>query len=157
MLIGWIITAVVLGMLAYPILQIIPSAAQKRQMLLRQAAQQKGLRIQTRPPKLPDALASQYPQLMTCVGYCLPLTQATHATTTLAIRGHDTDTWLWLHEQPSSTQMAAQLHRYQALPTFILAVAQSPLGSTIFWQERGDVTLIDGVHNQLQQLNNLLV
>lgn len=159
--IGWIIALVVLGMLAYPILQLVPSKRQRLQVQLRQLATQKGIRIQISQPQIPAALAGQYDDLRFCVAYLLPLPPQQHCRlqqSYLALRSHNEENgWFWPNQQrPEARLMEAMLEAYRQLPGSCQAVSQGSAGSAIYWRENGDAKTISELHQQLQALNQLI-
>ena len=156
--IGWIIGAVALGMAAWPILHLVPSAAQKRQIAFRSKAQSLGIRIHLGRIKLPKELNSQYSHIESATCYFLPELDNALTGTFTAIRSQNSHReWFWIHQRPEARWIEKMLPIYQQLPDFILAVEQSRNGSAIYWQEKGDPDIINEVNNHLIQLNQLLI
>lgn len=154
--VGWIIAAICLGMVVWPILHIIPSKTQKRQIAFRQAAIKKGIQVQIRTPELPRQLASQQDQLTMSVAYHLPAIHCQLTSTYTAIRSHNNkQEWLWLKRQPNSG-LQDYINAYAKLPEYILAVEQSASGTTLFWREKGDIIIVDTIFEYLTTLNLLI-
>ena len=155
--IGWIISAVVLGMAAWPILHMVPSTAQKRQIAFRIKAQNLGIQIKLHHPDLPHQIKSQYSDLNTAVTYFLPEHDSQLRGAFIAIRSINSDNeWFWLDESPDGKWMEKMLPVYQQLPSYILAVEQSQAGTSLFWQERGEETRIEEIYQQLKNCNQIL-
>ena len=155
--IGWIIALLVLGMLAYPILQIIPSEGQKRQIAFRQAAMRKGINIQIRHPEMPAELATQYPDMNRCAAYFKPcdstLTQAF-----VAVRSNTDKEWFWINDRrPPAAMMTRMLPAYQEVPDFCLAIEQSQAGTTLFLLDSLPVEQIEALENTLGRLNSIIL
>lgn len=154
--IGWLIAAIVLGMLTYPFLQLIPDKRQKRQVAFRQAAMQKGINIQIRHPDLPPALASQYPALLQCAAYYKP-EKSLLTNNYIAVRSNNNNDWFWLNERrPHADTLLKMLALYQELPAFCLAIEQNATGSTLFLQDAMEPGQIDAVEDALNKLNALI-
>jgi hypothetical protein len=155
---GWLLLIVVLGLITYPIVLLVPSKQQKQLMTLRQAAIGRGLRIQIRPPKLPDALQSQYPDLPRTAAYLLPEPHSRLTTRYLAVRSNQPDEWFWLDKnRPPAALMQAMLDLYKTLPDYCLAVEQGNQGSALFVRERFGEQELDKLCQLLTKLNQMLV
>lgn len=154
--IGWLIAAVVLGMLVYPFLQLIPNKQQQRQVAFRQAAIQKGIHIQIRHPELPATLANEYSPLVHCAAYFKPA-KTSLTNTYIALRSNTDNEWFWLNDRrPPAAIMAKMLIAYKELPAFCLAVEQNPDGSTLFLQDGLPLDQIAKVDDALNKLNVLI-
>lgn len=154
---GWIIAAIGIGMVVWPILHIIPSKTQKRQIALRQAAFAKGIHVQIRSPELPKQLRSQQDPLTKSIAYHLSASQSQLTSSFTAIRSHNNrQEWLWLKEQPSA-RLPSFIKAYAELPEYILAVEQNASGTAIFWRENGDISRIDDIFNYLKKLNEIII
>lgn len=155
--IGWIIAALSMGMVAWPILQMVPSAAQKRQMAFRTHAKGLGIHIQMRRPELPPQLTGQYQQLIGCVAYHLPDFDSQLNGTYTALRSqNEKGQWFWVHARPHVSWLEKMLPAYQAIADNVLAIEQSRAGTTIFWRETGEVEAVDAIFQQLESLNQLI-
>ncbi|NRB41583.1 MAG: hypothetical protein HRU20_24450 [Pseudomonadales bacterium] len=155
--IGWIIGAICVGMAVWPILHLVPSTAQKRQMAFRAKAQELAIQVQIRRPHLPPELKSQYHDVATSTAYYLPNFDSKLKGSFTAIRSQNAPyDWFWIHQRPTAQWMTKMLPIYQQLPDNILAVEQYAAGSTVFWREQGDINTVLEIHIQLQRLNDLL-
>jgi hypothetical protein len=153
---GWIIGAIVLGMMTFPVLQFVPSKNQKRQMAFRQAALRKGINIQMRHPDLPKALASEYPELERCTAYFKPQPSTLNANY-VAVRSNNGEEWFWINERrPPAAMMAKMLHLYAELPRFCEAIEQNSSGSTVFLHDHIELNMIVPLENTLNKLNVLI-
>lgn len=156
--IGWIIGAIVLGMAAWPIMHIVPSAAQKRQIAFRIKAQSLGMQVQLRRTKLPQELKSQYQHIETATCYFLPELDSELDGTFTAIRSQNAHReWFWIHQHPTAQWINKMLVIYDALPDNILAVEQSRNGSAIYWYEKGELEAVTDVFERLQEMNKILI
>lgn len=154
--IGWIIAIIVIGMMAYPILQIIPNDQQKRQVAFRQAAMQRGLHIQIRHPELPPALTDEYSSVTRCAAYFKPA-QTTLASLYTALRSNNDNEWFWLNDRrPPAETLSRMLVLYKELPGYCLAVEQNAAGTTLFLIDSLPVDRIDELENALDKLNMLI-
>lgn len=154
--IGWIIALLVLGMLAYPILQIIPSEGQKRQVAFRQAAMRKNIRIQIRHPEMAEGLASQYPDLNRCAAYFKPCESPLNQAF-VAVRSNTDQEWFWINDRrPPAAMMNRMLQAYREVPDFCLAIEQSQAGSTLFLLDSLPLEKVDAVEKALDRLNSTI-
>lgn len=155
--VGWIISAVVLGMAAWPILHMVPSTVQKRQIAFRIKAQGLGIQVKLQRPELPQELKSQYHNLNTAVAYFLPEYDSKLKGSFVAMKSNNQATeWFWLDRSPEAKWMNKMLPSYQQLPSYILAIEQSQAGTSLYWNERGEIESIDDVFAALKQCNQLL-
>ena len=153
---GWIIGAIVIGMMAFPILQFIPNEKQKRQMAFRQAALRKGINIQMRHPELPKALALEYEGLAQCTAYFKPQQSSLNANY-VAVRSNNSEEWFWINERrPPAAMMAKMLHLYAELPHFCEAIEQNASGSTVFLHDYIEPEMVELLENTLNKLNVLI-
>lgn len=154
--IGWIIALLVLGMLAYPILQIIPSEGQKRQVAFRQAAMHKGLLVQIRQPEIPAELASQYPAINHCAGYFKPCSSNLRQTI-VALRSNNDREWFWINNRrPPAAIMARLLALYADAPDFCHAIEQSAAGTTLFLIDTQEPAQLEPLEALIDQLNRAI-
>lgn len=156
--IEWIIAFIAFSLLVYPIMQMIPSEKEKRQVALRQAAMAKGLRIEVRHPKLIQTQINDYPNIMRCVGYGLPLKATSLDRKYTAIRCEsDPEGWFWLEGiRPLAAHMHNMLPLYRQAPAYCLAIEQGLRGSSIFFIDSGKNCNIDEIYDFLEQLNLLI-
>lgn len=133
----WLFVLLVFGMMAWPILQLMPSDGQKRRVVIRQQAKDAGLVVSIEKIKLPEALADSYRHLDNAVNYRLE--QRTGLRKRLiAIRSNrDKSQWFWLEGlRPETHLIEPLLEQYQRLPTCIDAIEHGPNGHSIFWLEQ---------------------
>ena len=153
----WLILVVVLGMLAYPIIMIVPSARQKQLMALRISATQHGIAVQIRSPILPARLKDHYRQLANGVAYALPCHDSCLTGSYTALRSSHSGDWFWPDQQrPPVTLLPALLAQYQQLPDYCLAVEQGPAGSAVYVREVFPADDIARLHASLTKLNQLI-
>ena len=154
--IGWIIVAIVAGMVAYPMLQIIPNSRQKLVIKLRQQASKIGLSVQIRHPTLPQELHSTYHNLTCSVAYHLPDINPNIEKTYMAIRSHQSNEWFWPDQKrPPVKHLNALLQSYAHFPDCILAIEHTPIGHAIFWREDQPVEQLEHIQHILQQYCSL--
>ncbi len=155
--IGWVVAALAIGMVAWPILHIIPSPAQKKQIAFRSKARELGIEVQIRQPTLPPELDNQYQPLRLSVGYFLVDHDSRLDKSYTALRSQNDDNeWFWLGARPHIEQMPHLLSAYRQLPRYVQAVEQHGAGSTLFWREHGDISGIETIHENLTNLNKLI-
>jgi len=155
----WIIAIVLLvaGSIVYPLLQIIPSKKQKQQMVFRQAAQKRGLKIQMRHPTLPHALINEYSHLSQTVGYSKMCEAKLHQSF-VALKSNTPNEWFWINNQrPPANLIKPLLNSFEALPRFCFAVEQNGLGSTVFIKDALDIESLDELDKALTTLNQHLM
>ena len=150
----WAIAAIVIGMLAFPILQIIPSHKQRAVIKLRQLAIGHSIKVNLRQPNIDKNLFHNYPELSHTVAYSLPI-ESQLRSSHQAIRSAEHG-WLWQKPLPTAKIMQ-QINDLEAnIPDFIQALEITSAGSTIFWNEHGDNETIDGILKVLSELNQLI-
>jgi hypothetical protein len=143
-------------MMAYPILQIVPSAQQKRQIAFRQAALAKGINIQIRQPELPAVLADQYPDIRHCAAYFKPAKSVLEKNY-IALRSNTDKQWFWLNDQrPPAALMPKMLAMYAEVPEFCLALEQNAAGSTLFLLDSLELEKTALLDETLNKLNTLI-
>lgn len=153
----WIIAAVCIGMIAYPLMQIVPSGQQKQQIALRQYAMTKGLKVQIKKPDLPKEMQQQIDALMRCVSYFKAADNNALSSTYLAVRTQYHDDWYWLDgRRPEAEVLANILEYFQSIPDFIPAIELSRAGSSLYWAEQGSNDDIDEIVHILSNLNSKL-
>lgn len=133
----WAFALLVFGMMAWPIMQLMPTDAQKRRIAIRQQAVDAGLSVSLEKIHLPDALAESYRHLETAVNYRLE--QHTGLRKRLiAIRSNrDKSQWFWLEGlRPDTGLIENLLEQYQQLPLCVDAIEHGPRGHSIFWHEQ---------------------
>lgn len=157
--IEWIIATVVLGMLVYPVLQMVPSEKQKRQIALRQAAMAKGIRVQIRHPKLIQTQFNEHPEILRSVAYHLPVKETCLKKYFTAVRSaKDSEGWFWINGiRPPAATMLEMLPIYNTMPSYCLAIEQSPHGSTLFFLDTLQSCDVDEILTSLEKLNTLIV
>ena len=154
--VGWVIALLVLGMLAYPILQLVPSEGQKRQVAFRQAALRKGINIQIRQPEMPPELASQYPDMHRCAAYFKPCNSSLNQAF-VAVRSNNDREWFWINDRrPPASMMARLLPAYESVPGFCQAIEQSQAGTALFLIDNLPLEQVDILENTLTQLNRVI-
>lgn len=136
---GWIafgIIVITLGLMTYPILQLIPNDRQKKQLALRQAAMKLGFQIQIRHPHLDERLDALYEDLKKTVAYSLPQETGLEGTFT-AIRSVTYEgQWFWLNEKfPDLSSFDKFLETTPKLPKQVLAVEFTQPAITFFIKE----------------------
>lgn len=146
------------GMMAWPIVLLKPTSAQKQRIALRQQVSQLGITLQMRPVQLPDSLQQQYSSLGHCVGYSRPLASSLLDSRYIALRSQQRNNdWFWINQKrPPAVLMQAMLDYYATLPDYCLAVEQSSSGSTLFALESRIVpgqlpALLDGLNQIIQK------
>lgn len=153
----WISAILVIGTMAYPFLQILPSKNQQLQIAFRQEAKKMGLHIHMRPPVLAPELQNEYSHLNGSIAYsksCLSTLNQSY----IAVRSNTANEWFWLnHQRPPAVLMNKCLLSYANLPAFCLAVEQNALGSTIFMYDALETSYLPLLEQALNQLNNDLI
>lgn len=151
----WILGLLGLGMMAYPIIQFMPSDRQKLQIKLRQQAYEKGLQVKLKSIDLPKELKDSYRNLDACVAYHLSAPSVFTKTHTALRSNNDTTQWFWVGQRPKPALMQQLLDEYEKLPIVIKAVQHNAAGHSLFWQEQVDVMSIDEVASTLARLDKL--
>ena len=133
----WFFALLVFGMMAWPIMQLMPTDAQKRRIAIRQQAADAGLTVSLEKIHLPEALAESYRHLDNAINYRLE-----HRTglrkRLIAIRSNrDKSQWFWLEGlRPDTHLLERLLEQYQQLPLCIDAIEHGPNGHSVFWHEQ---------------------
>lgn len=132
----WLILVIVMGMLAYPIMMIVPTKGQKRLIALRSAVASQGIEIEVRNPKLAPELRSDYAHMERCVAYRLRCFDTVLNQNFIALRGNHSGDWFWLNKtRPPARLVEKLLPVYRDLPDYCKAVEQGPSGSAVFVRE----------------------
>jgi len=154
-----IIAVMVFAMLVYPIMQMIPSEKQKRQVALRQAAMAKEIRVQVRYPRLTQSYINDHPEFLRTVAYFLQVKKTRLDKKFTAIKSDsDPEGWFWLDGiRPHPSVMLEMLPIYRNLPDYCLAVEQGPHGSAVFFADTHQDANADEIYNSLAKLNEPIV
>lgn len=157
--IEWIIAVMVFAMLVYPIIQMIPSEKQKRQVALRQTAMAKGIRVQVRYPKLIQNYINEHPEILRSVAYFLPVKETSLDKKCIAVKSDtDPEGWFWLDGiRPHPSIMLEMLPLYRTMPDYCLAIEQGPHGSAIFLLDTLKTCNIEEIFTSLEELNALVI
>lgn len=151
----WILGLLGLGMMAYPIIQFMPSDRQKLQIKLRQEAYEKGLQVKLKAIELPKELKDSYRNLDACVAYHLSVPSVFKKTHTALRSNNDESQWFWIDNRPKPALLEQLLAEYEKLPTVIKAVQHTAAGHSLYWQEQVAAMSIDEVASTLKHLDTL--
>lgn len=151
----WLLGLLVLGMMAYPILQFMPTERQKRQIKMRQEAYTKGLTVKLRPLDLPKELTDSYRHMNSCVAYQLAVPTVFTKSHTALRSNNDESQWFWVGDRPQPALMQQLLDEYNKLPNVIKAVQHNAAGHSLFWQEQVDSMSIEEVAETLKHFETL--
>ncbi len=147
------IILITLGMMAYPLLQFMPTDREKHQQQLRQEALKQGLQVQIRSPDIDDGLKETYASLKNTVAYFLP--KETHLPGTYcAVRSiNHTGRWFWTHNKQPDGKILEQLQSILAeLPDDFKAIEIGRAGVAVFWCESNDNLSIKRIKEWLSLL-----
>lgn len=133
----WLFILLVFGMMAWPIMQLMPTDAQKARIASRQQASQAGLIVSLEKIPLPEALADSYRHLDSAVCYRLEHHTGLHKRLIALRSKRDPEQWFWLEGlRPETRLLEPLLEHYQHLPQAIVAVEHRPNGHGIYWHEQ---------------------
>lgn len=131
-----IIILLVIGMMAWPLLLLKPSQAQKVASENRLKLIKQGIKIESNAPKLPEQIIRQYADLLLTVGFAKPIANSLLKERYLAIRNPATQQWFWpSQKRPPAQYLEALLSCYETLPSWCMAVEQGPVCSMIYARE----------------------
>ncbi len=153
------IVLLVMGMAAWPIMQLIPKPGQKRIIEIRQRANRLGLKVDIILPELPEALLESH-QLSANVLYRKPQPLKCKKTITILKSSVD-DSWFYPGHQASHELNIKLQPLLKSLPTFINAIEISHQGTAAFIRETksalNEPTILEELAITLNQANKLFV
>lgn len=130
------IILIVVGMMAWPLLLLKPSKAQKVAAEHRLKLIQQGIKVIPSSPKLPEQIIRQYADILLSIGFAKPIAQSVLKERYLALRNPNTQQWFWPEQKrPPAQYLEALLSCYESLPNWCMAVEQGPVNSTIYARE----------------------
>lgn len=152
---GYLIALIVVSMVLAPILWIMPSPTQKRQVAMRQKAMALGLQIKV--CDLPQTRRQQVrgEQALQGVVYrlrCTPSLANSALPQALCFRQSDEAS-----TEVQTTVLRLLKEALQDLPEDVMALEYDRGVLGAYWQERGDIPHVEQIFQQLQALNQELV
>lgn len=154
----WISAAIILlamGMVAWPILQMMPTERQKEQIKLRQEAGKLGYQIRFKHVDLPSEIADQNARINRMPLYVIPKKlPALSSKQFLAVRSETTQSWFWPSADKPSAAMCETLNElYLNLPKQVLAVEHDGAGTGVFYTEFGGLETLEAIKPLIESLN----
>lgn len=154
-----LLIVIAMGVVLYPVMQLMPSGRQRQQQKLREVALKAGIQIKIRQPELPEALIATYKGIHDTVAYSLGYFED-HCIdgTFTALRSQLSDNqWIWLNDRFPGGDLLTRIQPLLAdLPAFIRAIELAPHQVSIFWNECGEARDIEVIREQLENLHQLL-
>jgi hypothetical protein len=148
------LSALCFGMVLFPILKLVPNQRQKERLKLRQAALQRGFKIDVRTPDIDNALKSQY-NLVGQVVYRIT-SESMETPYVLALRSNNNGEWFWVNNKNPNAALMEKLQTiYEQLPEKIIAVEHSQAGSGVCFDEMGDIEQLQTLETVLNKLNRV--
>jgi len=152
-MIAVLFVALAVALIIGPIMMMQPNARQRREIAYRDKALSLGLKVHLLPLPLGQG-SRQVP------AYCLPWrSDKADARPWLLVKGtfdhelHFCSHWDWFGDQPAAPEWHSPLkHALNNIPDSILAIANGPQGLCVFWNEKGDLSLLDEFVSLLQPL-----
>lgn len=150
----WLVTFIVIAMLLAPVMWMMPSRQQKRQICLRERARQHGLQVSI--GELPQTRRQRVRREAVEMGVAYLLRTARE-------KGAVRSRWL-LWRDPSVEQdagglpvaIAARVEELRSrMPADMLALEAGAAGYTAYWRERGDEETVDRIAALLQEVCDL--
>ncbi|MET3999447.1 hypothetical protein [Marinobacterium sp. MBR-109] len=161
----WFIITLVVASLIGSVMWVMPSPRQRYQANLRLKARQLGIQVHMARVSLPRALGEMEPDVRTIPAYRIARTNLERSerdswsgwevlrVDTLENLGLP-EHWSWSKGQgglqPAALEQLNSL--LEQLPDDVLGVESTPLSLTFYWDERGDESRLDYLHQLAQPL-----
>lgn len=153
----WVIVVIVFSLLLYPVMQLIPSEKQKRQVTFRQAAMRLGIRLQVRHPNLPANFLGEHPELLRTIGCHLPVKESSLTDRFTAIRKNSSGEWEWIgYSLPPESIRLPLLALSASIPAPALALEIAPGGASLFVDDTHPMATAEETAALLAQLNQVI-
>lgn len=149
----WLIVFIVVALILAPVMWMMPSAAQKRQAIMRERARKLGLMVNI--VDLPQSHRAKVRKESVSKGVSYSLRIARQ-------KGWQRPHWFIWREQPAGEPAAAELpppailERLQSLreqmPADMVGLESNESGYSVYWQERGDSAAVDNIAALLEEV-----
>ncbi len=144
----WLIVFVAVALILAPVMWMMPTQAQKRQVVLRERARKLGLMVNI--IDLPQSHRSKVRKEPPSKGVSYTLRTARQ-------KGLQRPCWILWREQPvdepdtGATPPPAILALRDQLPADAVALESTELGYSIYWRERGEAETVDAIAGVLNR------